>query len=300
MPAPTTVIGRCTMKRFVLILCVLMMLCLWGCGKELVLVDSNDDAYFIDTEYFTLTLPPDLQGKCEHKIETFDDGTYELVLYQKEGLKDSTEIFNIRLFPLQEAAEGYFIGHGILTTPKGDYELYSRLPEGVENTEDDNEIAKYFYGIATDLMPKNGCEILVPQLEAPADEVQDIVIETAYYTLTVPVDFYNNCECQIFAADEEGPDGLVMYELSSFKTDYGGHLFTILLIPHGEDYSYYPSYEWVGVLETPEGDFDIVVLYPTDVQFSEDTAEAYHALLNQTDDVIFSLHPKDGIGLVLP
>ena len=287
------------MKRLVFMLSLVLLLCLSGCDADRLPGYSGNDAYLIDTEYFTLTLPSDLQGNCEYNIETFDDGTYELTLYQEDQ-----EIFNLRLFPMYQVAEGYSLTHGILITPKGDYELFSRLPEGVEfspeNLDVYDAIVDEYARITDGLEPKIGCELLVPQLEVPPEEVEDIVIETAYYTLTLPVDFYNNCELQIFPADEEGPDALVLYELSSFKTDYGGHLCSILLIPHGEDYDFYPAYEWLGVLETPEGDFDIVVLYPTDVQFSEDTAAEYNRLVQYVEDVLYSLRPKDGIGLVLP
>ena len=292
------------MKRLAFILSLVLLLCLWGCDADRLPAYSGSSAYLIETEYFTLPLLGDLQGKCEYSMETFVDGTYELILYQKDGLTNGNEIFNIRLFPRFQVADNYFIEHGILVTPKGDYQLASRLPEGVDNTPENKEvcddIVKDFYGIANNLTPNEGCELLVPQLEVPPEEVEDIVIETAYYTLTLPVDFYNNCELQIFPADEEGPDALVLYELSSFKTDYGGHLCSILLIPHGEDYDFYPAYEWLGVLETPEGDFDIVVLYPTDVQFSEDTAAEYNRLVQYVEDVLYSLRPKDGIGLALP
>ena len=150
-----------------------------------------------------------------------------------------------------------------------------------------------------------GCGLL-PQAEAPAKEpiteptVPEIVVETKYYTVTLPESWGESCVYEVFPADEEGPDALVLYEKESHNTEYGGHLCTILLIPHGEDYSYYPAYEWVGVLETPEGDLDIVVLYPTDVQFSEDTADAYNRLVQNVADAINSLRPRDGIGLVLP
>ncbi len=292
------------MKRILCLILVLLTLFLTGCGKDLLPSYSGNDAYLIDTEHFTLTLPEDLQGNCEYNIETFDDGTYELTLYRKEGLNESKEIFNIRLFPMYQIADGYSLTHGILATPKGDYELFSRLPEGVEFSPENMDIfdavVDEYARIADGLVPMEGCEHFIPQLEAPAEEVEDILVETRYYTLTMPVDFYNNCELHIFPADEEGPDTLVMYELSSFKTEYGGHLCSILLIPHGEDYSFYPSYEWIGVLETPEGDFDIVVLYPTDVQFSEDTAAEYNRLVQYVQDVLYSLRPKDGIGLVLP
>ena len=289
------------MKRLAFIISLVLLLCLWGCDTDRLPAYSGSSAYLIETEYFTLPLLGDLQGKCEYSIETFEDGTYELTLYH---LTTGNEIFNIRLFPTLQVADGYFIEHGILVTPKGDYQLASRLPKGLENTPENQEvrddIVKDFYGIANNLTPNKGCEFLVPQLETNAEDVSEIVIETKYYTLTLPVELYNNCELQTFPADEEGPDTLVLYELSSFKTDYGGHLCSILLIPHGEDYDFYPAYEWLGVLETPEGDLDIVVLYPTDVQFSEETRDAYHQMNERVMDVLYTLAPVNGAELTMP
>jgi len=290
------------MKRFALVLCVLLMLCLLGCSTDGLPTYSGNNEHLIDTEYFTLTLPEDLQGKCEYNIENFEDGTYALTIYKKEGLKEHKEIFHIRLFPRYEVAEDYSLWHGILVTPNGDFQLASRFPDGYEFSPETYDVwdafVDEFSRIGSGLEPKKGCDHLVPQPETKP--VADHPIKTRYYTVTIPADWFSNCEWEIFPTDEEGPDALVLYELSSYKTEYGGHLFTILLIPHGEDYSYYPAYEWVGVLETPEGDLDIVVLYPTDVQFSEDTADTYNRMVQDVDDVIYSLQPNDGIGLVLP
>lgn len=155
------------MKRILCLILVLLTLFLTGCGKDLLPSYCGNDAHLIDTEYFTLTLPPDLQGNCEYNIETFDDGTYELILYQEDQ-----EIFNLRLFPMYQVADGYSLTHGILATPKGDYELFSRLPEGVEfspeNLDVYDAIVDEYARITDGLEPKKGCEHLVPQLEASA------------------------------------------------------------------------------------------------------------------------------------
>ena len=147
-----------------------------------------------------------------------------------------------------------------------------------------------------------GCSLFTPQPVEPTTEPTKPanVIETKYYTVTLPEDWVDACTYTVYPADEEGPDTLVLSETESYHTEYGGHLCSISLIPHGEDYSYFPSYEWIGMLETPEGDFDIVVLYPTDVQFSDETAQAYHNLANKVEDVINTLTPNDGIGMMMP
>lgn len=290
------------MKRLVFILSLVLLLC--GCAPQLS--ESPSPEEFIDTDYFLLTLPQSWRGVTVNKVIP-DGNRYAIECYERQDyeLSGAGKLCTIKLFAEGENFTVYdHAGYGKLIIKDTTYDVVVIYPDEVTythaNAQQYKALSQSINELASSLEPKDGCEYLIPQLEVPAEEVEDIVIETAYYTLTLPVDFYNNCELQIFPADEERPDTLAMYELSSFKTECGGHLCSILLIPHGEDYDFYPAYEWIGVLETPEGDFDIVALFPTDVQFSEETAAEYNRLVQYVQDVLYSLRPKDGIGLVLP
>ena len=77
----------------------------------------------------------------------------------------------------------------------------------------------------------------------------------------------------------------------------GGFLFGISLYEEDEDISYLPSYETIGLLEAKGQTYQVIVEYPTDVQFSDDTAENYQKLSKDMDDVIASLEVKEGYTL---
>ena len=62
----------------------------------------------------------------------------------------------------------------------------------------------------------------------------------------------------------------------------------------GVDYTYLPSYEELGILKTDNQTFNVLVEYPTDVQFTEDTSDHYHALTEDTEEVINSIQAKEG------
>ena len=63
---------------------------------------------------------------------------------------------------------------------------------------------------------------------------------------------------------------------------------TISLYASEEDYSFLPSYEKIGTLSEFENTYHVIIEYPTDVQFSEETQDAYHELVKDLDDIILS------------
>ena len=81
-------------------------------------------------------------------------------------------------------------------------------------------------------------------------------------------------------------------------SEEGGHLFSIALMPETEDYTVFPSYDWLGVLKTPDGEFNMIVIYPTDVQFSEDTAAEYNEMAADIDRIIKTVKAAGGAEFV--
>ena len=87
---------------------------------------------------------------------------------------------------------------------------------------------------------------------------------------------------------------VVFYEKESHKEIEGGFVFGISLYEEGVDYTFLPSYEELGILKTDNQTFNVLVEYPTDVQFTEDTSDHYHALTEDTEEVINSIQAKEG------
>ena len=73
-----------------------------------------------------------------------------------------------------------------------------------------------------------------------------------------------------------------------------------MLVPQSEDYTVYPSYDYLGTMSTPEGTFNVVVLYPTDVQTGDIWSEFYKILNGDKNTAITSMRPAAGMVWTLP
>ena len=74
-----------------------------------------------------------------------------------------------------------------------------------------------------------------------------------------------------------------------------------MMIPTDDDtYKDFPDYELLCALDTPDGSFYVVALFPTDVQFSENTADTYNAMFEELMDVLWTIHPNNGIEMAMP
>lgn len=88
---------------------------------------------------------------------------------------------------------------------------------------------------------------------------------------------------------------LSFYEPNSREAGTGGWLFSLLAIPTDLDYTEYPDYQLVGTLTTEDGFVEnLVVLYPTDVEFTEEYAELFSSLTDQIPDIIATIAPTEG------
>lgn len=150
-----------------------------------------------------------------------------------------------------------------------------------------------------------GCEAepqapTVPTVPKPEDPLPAFVIDTKYYTLAIPQKWADSCAYEIFETDN-GLDVLSLYEATAFEEFGGGKLCSIQLMPTGDDtYKEFPNYEWIGELDTPDGRFNMIVLFPSDVQFTQDTMQVYNEMFDQLHDVLYALSPKAGIEMARP
>ena len=144
-----------------------------------------------------------------------------------------------------------------------------------------------------------------PQAEEPQNTAEDktseapsqgITVEGFYYTVTLPADWQG----RYTKYDTE--EGDCRYDVfchsASMTEEGGGHLFSICLISGAEDYTVFPSYDYLGVLKTPDGEFNMVVTYPTDVQFSEDTAAEYNDMADDINRIIKTVKAMGGAEFV--
>lgn len=121
----------------------------------------------------------------------------------------------------------------------------------------------------------------------------DKVIDTEYYTINVPISWDVDCFFEI-AEGEHYNYTLSFYDKASHDEINGGWLFSINLPTEFEDYTFYPDYDVMGSLEVYRiGSYNIVVTYPTDVQFSENTAKKYNQMSAEIPKILKTISFKD-------
>ena len=123
-------------------------------------------------------------------------------------------------------------------------------------------------------------------------------VTTEYYTMTIPPAWTGHFDASV-TEDGAGYD-LRVVNKESADANFGGHLFTVMLIPEGEDYTYLPSYDYLGTMATPEGTFSVVIMYPTDVQTGDVWQEFYKILYGDKNSAITSIRPAAGVTWTLP
>lgn len=124
---------------------------------------------------------------------------------------------------------------------------------------------------------------------------REITVEGFYYKVTLPSDWQGKYTREDIT--DNGSRYEAFYQSASMQAE-GGHLFSIALMPETEDYTVLPSYDCLGVLKTPDGTFNMLVIYPTDVQFSEDTAAEYNEMADDIDQIIKTVKATGGAEFV--
>lgn len=84
-------------------------------------------------------------------------------------------------------------------------------------------------------------------------------------------------------------DYISFYEKKDYDSGNGGHLFTVMRF-NNNDYKELPSYKVIA--EDKSKGVTFIIMYPTDVQFTNETAEEYNRLADFTDEIISHIHLK--------
>lgn len=125
---------------------------------------------------------------------------------------------------------------------------------------------------------------------------QGITEKCSRYTVTLPSDWQGRYTNETVV--NRGCIFNGFYHKASKEADCGGHLFSIVLLPDSEDYTVFPSYDYLGMLKTPDGEFNMIALYPTDVQFSEGTSAEYGEMTDDINRIIKTVKAMGGAEFV--
>ena len=131
----------------------------------------------------------------------------------------------------------------------------------------------------------------------PEASVPEDVIDTKYFTLTLPEDWIGTTTYEIL------PDGecysIDFYERQDYETSGTGKLCTLKLFKEGEDFTV-PGHMAYGTLVAKKTNFEVVILYPTDITCTPANAALHEKLLNRVSDLVYSLEPKDDCKWLVP
>ena len=142
-------------------------------------------------------------------------------------------------------------------------------------------------------------QIITGPVQASGPEGSFCSLTTDYYSLSLPGS-WGDCICVINYLDRGGYSASI-HEYYGFKNFGGGKLCTLMMVPTDDkSYKDFPDYELLCALDTPEGSFYVVALFPTDVQFDEDTAADYNAMAEELMDVLYSIRPVGDIEMAIP
>lgn len=133
-------------------------------------------------------------------------------------------------------------------------------------------------------------------VEGPQDGSARTTIDTQFYSISVPKSWEGNFTYEL-DYQPQGGYFLAFYELKDHQSFGGGTVMTIGLYPEGEDFSYLPDYKQYGTLSTPDGSYAVVILYPTDFQYTTENASVYEKMTDEIPDLLETICCADGCSL---
>lgn len=139
-----------------------------------------------------------------------------------------------------------------------------------------------------------------PSDECVQNEDKSWTVTTDYYTITIPAAWTGHFEASRLENTDGDGYALQVVNTESRDAGYGGELFAFVLIPEGEDYSFYPSYDYLGTMATPDKSYSVIVRYPTDLQTGDMWQEFYNILNGDKNRALTSVRPKAGVVWTLP
>jgi len=119
------------------------------------------------------------------------------------------------------------------------------------------------------------------------------LVDTEYFTVSIPYEWDTDCFYETIPGEHYNYS-LNFYEKQSHDEMSAGFLFAINLLTETEDYKNYPSYDILGSIEVYRiGSYNVVVTYPTDVQFNENTAQKYNSMTEQIPEILKTITMKE-------
>ncbi|MGN1182501.1 MAG: hypothetical protein ACI4SR_05785 [Faecalibacillus sp.] len=123
-------------------------------------------------------------------------------------------------------------------------------------------------------------------------------IDTNYFTIMIPEKWQDLYEYEIYPDSESHTYAIEFYEKTSRQEINGGYLFGISLYQENENLYDLPSFKLLGNLEVDQDIYQVVVEYPTDVQYTEKAEKNYRNLAQDIDDILDTIQAKDNYSFI--
>ncbi|MBQ8572644.1 MAG: hypothetical protein IJ451_04180 [Ruminococcus sp.] len=140
--------------------------------------------------------------------------------------------------------------------------------------------------INTDSVVSTGTNEVESTVVTETTDATDFVsVKTEFYTLSVPYDWYDKCSYEEYT-NEYVRHTLSFYHKDSKDAGVYGDLFHISLLNLDDDYTRYPHEVLGSVSVYRIGQFNVVVRYPSDVRFTEETMLEYKKMREEVIDIL--------------
>ena len=111
------------------------------------------------------------------------------------------------------------------------------------------------------------------------------------FDVFLPKDWDDNCTVEI-----DG-DVINVYHTASKNAGYGGFLFGLSIYEKESDYDYFPSYQMIGTLKKSGTTYDLVAIFPTDVQTDGSHQSSYMKYFNEIDAILLTIYGRNSFSL---
>ena len=249
--------------------------------------EGREDAV-IDTTYYTVTVPFALYDQTKYDL-TYGE-FYNLTFYEKNADYSKGEFkFSICMLPEKEDYSNFtdceVLGSLTVSNEKKYNVIVLYRSEPFE-AEKSNQIKKVIDSITY----KSGYTFSSTPIKVNTTKT----ISNKYFSITMPLSWYDSIVTENNSGTSEVPCALAFYEKKNHNlSEYGGFLFEIAVELKTDEEIYYPSFDLLGTIKSKGKTYNVVVIYPTDVQFDPKYQNDYSKATDQIESILKTVKLKN-------
>lgn len=257
----------------------------------------------VETDYFTVVVPASWSGKYVYETSKKDDGSFEIRFYEYADRTSAGGglVFTLALYPDGTNYSFYpnYKTIGKLSSGTTNYTLLAVYPTDIQYT-DDNETQYLAMTDGTDsiinsITPADNYELTrggdgySASTSGKTDSgFDDTTAYTPYFNLSIPESWSGKYTYSWIDRNDGGYE-VKFYEYADSESNGTGFLFSLVMFPNGTDYTLLPNHEKQGTITTANGTYDLVLVYPSDVQYSEENTDLYDSMRSDIPSIVNSI-----------